>query len=327
MGFVLSAAWALALSGGVAAQSATVPLELKQQAARTNAFAAEEMLLAVAAAGKRLVAVGDHGVVLLSDDDGKSFRQAKAVPTRVTLNAVSCADEKNGWACGHWGSIIRTQDGGETWTLQRTDSQTDRPLFAIHASDARHAVAVGLWSLLLTTDDGGQNWRDVKLQTPPDGGKADRNLLGLFASGKRLYATAEKGLVLRSDDLGNSWTYLNTGYKGSFWSGVALKDGTLLVAGLRGTIYRSADEGKTWQAVPSGTQSSITALAEVGDGVVAVALDGIVLHSNDQGLSFKASQREDRTSLTAVIANGAAKPIAFSKRGVVAELLPVSANK
>jgi photosystem II stability/assembly factor-like uncharacterized protein len=134
-------------------------------------------------------------------------------------------------------------------------------------------------------------------------------------------------LVLRSDDLGNSWTYLNTGYKGSFWSGVALKDGTLLVAGLRGTIYRSADEGKTWQAVPSGTQSSITALAEVGDGVVAVALDGIVLHSNDQGLSFKASQREDRTSLTAVIANGAAKPIAFSKRGVVAELLPVSANK
>jgi hypothetical protein len=58
-----------------------------------------------------------------------------------------------------------------------------------------------------------------------------------------------------------------------------------------------------------------------------VALDGIVLHSSDHGLSFKASQREDRSSFTAVIANGAAKPIAFSKHGVVTELIPQTANR
>lgn len=313
---------AFQLASPVLAQAVSTPVPLQQRAARSNPHAAEEMLLATALADSRVVAVGDHGTVVLSDDGGKTFRQAKAVPTRVTLNGVSFSDARNGWASGHWGTIIRTVDGGETWTLQRTDTQTDRPLFAIHAIDARHGVAVGLWSLLLTTQDGGQHWQEVSLQAPPDGGKADRNLLGIFASGSTLYVAAERGAVLRSSDFGNSWTYLMTGYGGSFWTGTALKDGGLLVGGLRGTIYRSADAGKTWHAVESGTQSSVTGLSEAGGSVIAVALDGVVLQSKDNGASFKATQREDRTSLTSVIASTDGHyAIATSKHGIVADLI------
>lgn len=36
-------------------------------------------------AGERVVAVGDHGVVLLSDDQGKRFRQARSVPVSTQL--------------------------------------------------------------------------------------------------------------------------------------------------------------------------------------------------------------------------------------------------
>jgi photosystem II stability/assembly factor-like uncharacterized protein len=56
-------------------------------------------------------------------------------------------------------------------------------------------------------------------------------------------------MVLRSYDQGRSWTYLSTGYKGSFWTGAATSDGTLLVAGLRGSMYRSTDEGRSWLQV------------------------------------------------------------------------------
>lgn len=304
------------------------PEELKQQPARVRADAVNDMLLASAHAGSganaRIVAVGDHGTVLLSDDGGKRFRQAKAVPTRAALNAVSFADDKHGWAAGHWGSILVTVDGGETWTLQRTDTATDRPLFAIHFSDAEHGVAAGLWSLLLTTQDGGKTWNEVKLQAPPEGGKADRNLLGMFAAGKSLYIAAERGMVLRSDDQGATWTYHDTGYKGSFWTGLALKDGTLLAAGLRGTLYRSGDGGKTWKAVDSGTKSSITGLAETAEGVVAVGLDGVVLKSSDSGQTFKAFQRDDRQLFTAVIDGANGKAVAFSKHGVVNDLLPTA---
>ena len=43
-------------------------------------------IIAATLAGKRIVAVGDYGVVALSDD-GKKFRQAKSVPTRRRLNS------------------------------------------------------------------------------------------------------------------------------------------------------------------------------------------------------------------------------------------------
>lgn len=293
---------------------------LTQQQALKRSDAAKEMVLAATRAGRRLVSVGDYGIVLLSDDDGKSFRQASSVPTRATLTSVSFVDEKNGWAVGHWGVILGTVDGGEIWTLQRSDTSVDRPLFSVHFSDTEHGVAVGLWSLVLTTSDGGKTWGEVKLPPPPEGGKADRNLFALFANGKGgLFAAAERGTILRSDDRGATWTYHATGYKGSFWSGCALHDGTLLVGGLRGTIYRSADDGKTWSPVASGTQSPITGIAESGDRVHVVALDGVQLQSADRGMTFKSEQREDRLSLTAISVDASGMVKTYSTRGVVSD--------
>lgn len=300
------------------AAAAAEPATLEQQAAPRTAYASSEMILAATRAGQRLVAVGDHGVVLLSDDNGRNFHQARAVPTSATLTAVSFSDARHGWAVGHWGVILHTTDAGETWVLQRSDTSVDQPLFSVHFTDAEHGVAAGLWSLLLITADGGHVWKPVVLQPPPGGKRADRNLFAIFADHKNsLFIAAEKGTVLRSDDNGASWSYLNTGYRGSFWTGCALRDGTLLVAGLRGTVYRSADDGRTWKAVPSGTESSITDIIEDGAQVVAVGLDGIELHSRDGGLTFGVAQREDRLALTAVLAAAGGALRVFSKAGVV----------
>lgn len=309
----------LALGAGcLPAHAQGAAYALTQQPALKRTEATKEMVLAATRAGRRLVAVGDYGIVLLSDDDGGSFRQARSVPTRATLTSVSFADEKLGWAVGHWGVILHTADGGETWSLQRSDTAVDRPLFSVLFSDAGHGVAVGLWSLVLTTADGGRTWSEVKLPLPPDGGRADRNLFALFANARgSLFVAAERGTILRSDDQGATWTYHATGYKGSFWSGCALRDGTLLVGGLRGTIYRSADDGKTWNAVASGTQSSITGIAESGDRVYAVALDGVQLQSADRGKTFTSKQREDQLSLTAISVAAGGTVKTYSIRGVL----------
>ncbi len=316
---------ALCLQGAASAQpapatgSATVP---HISAARQVPYAAQAMVLASALAGSRLVAVGDHGVVLLSDDGGRTHRQARSVPVDVTLTSVAFSDVRNGWAAGHAGVILHTADGGETWTLQRKDLQEDRPLFAVHFFDAAHGVAVGLWSLVLTTDVGGATWRKVDLAPPEGARKADLNLLGLFTDARgRLFAAAEKGNVLRSDDQGRSWTYLPTGYQGSFWTGAATPDGTLLAAGLRGSLYRSGDDGRTWQRVETHSQSSITALQARGSTVVGAGLDGLVLRSADSGASFATEVRPDRLALTSVVA-GAGTPdrpdVFYSRQGPVA---------
>ena len=293
---------------------------LKPQPAVATSAATKAMMLGCARAGKRLVAVGDHGIVLLSDDEGKSFRQAKAVPVRSTLTAVSFADEKNGWAVGQWGVIVATGDGGESWQLQRMDTSVDQPLFSVWFKDKEHGWAVGLWSLVLTTKDGGKNWNAEKLPPPPGGGKTDRNLLKIFASGKgTLFIAAEQGTVLRSEDEGAHWSYASTGYKGSFWTGTVLKDGTVLVGGLRGTIYRSLDNGKSWKEAKSELKSSLTDFGEAGGKVVAVGLDGVVLESSDGGASFTGSQNDDRTPFTALAVTDGGSLVAFAKDGLVKE--------
>lgn len=307
------------------AQAAAEPAapKLEPRPAMVVPNASQAALLGSARAGKRLVSVGDHGVVLLSDDDGQRWRQAKAVPVRSLLNSVSFADDKHGWAVGHWGVVLATTDGGETWVLQRSDTAEDRPLFAVHAFDAQHLVAAGLWSLVLTSADGGRTWGAVKLPPPPaaDGKtakKADLNLFHLFADAQgRVFAAGERGYVLRSDDRGHSWTYLFSGYKGSFWTGASPAPGVLVAAGLRGSIYRSADDGKSWARVDSGSKSSITALLNRPSGLVALGLDGLVLRSSDQGASFAGVPRKDRAALTSGLARADGQEVLFSRQGVV----------
>ncbi|HSH90193.1 MAG TPA: hypothetical protein VK996_09400, partial [Ramlibacter sp.] len=147
------------------------------------------VLLAADKAGARLVAVGEHGVVALSDDQGITWRQARVVPTSVSLAAVRFADERSGWAVGHGGVILRTTDGGETWLRQADgrslaqaalaasarsadDRQTkaaqrlvddgpDKPLMDIIAFNAQQALVVGAYGLAFETADGGKTWTSV----------------------------------------------------------------------------------------------------------------------------------------------------------------------
>jgi photosystem II stability/assembly factor-like uncharacterized protein len=297
--------------------AAPVPASLKIQPAEATTAAAKAMILSSARAGKRIVAVGNHGIVLLSDTDGADFRQATSVPVRSTLSAVFFVDEKTGWAVGQWGVVLRTDDAGESWTLQRHDTSVDQPLFSVFFRDRQRGYAVGLWSLVIATADGGKSWTPVKLPPPPGAKKADRNLLKIFANRMgTLFVAAEQGMILKSYD-GENWTYLTTGYKGSFWTGIVLNNGTLLVGGLRGTIYRSADDGRSWREAKSGFKSSITDFAEAGGKVYATGLDGVLLESDDGGATFKGSQREDRLPYTALSVNSTGKLVKFSKQGVV----------
>ena len=309
--------WAAAMTAQAQAP-ATNGVALRKAPAQGSAAPQATPILGVTRAGDRLVAVGARGMVLLSDDDGRSWRQAQQVPVRSGLNAVAFADAKSGWAVGHDGAILLTVDGGEHWALQRFDDTSDQPLFSVYFSDARHGIAVGLWSLVRATTDGGSTWNAVKLPPPPGGGKTDRNLLRIFGGGaEAMYVAAERGTVLISKDAGVTWTYRDTGYKGSFWTGAVAPNGDVYVAGLRGSLYRSRDQGTTWQAVLSGTKSSLTDIAASGDEVVAVGLDGAISRSADRGATFKASQRDDRLALTALVLTKAGTWQTFSKQGVV----------
>lgn len=311
---------ALALcSTVVSAGAAEVKPELRIQPADHAKGGSRSAMMGGAMAGHRIVAVGDHGVVLLSDDGGKTYRQAKSVPVSSTLTSVSFADALHGWAVGHWGVILTTSDGGETWKIQRSDLHADQPLLSVYFKDSHEGWAVGLWSLLLHTTDGGATWVNVKLMPPPGSKEADRNLYSIFAAPDhgRMYIVSEHGLVLTSTD-GVDWEYQDTGYKGSLWAGTVLSDGVVLVGGLRGTVLRSSDHGKTWQEVKSGTTSSITGLAQLKDkSIAASALDGVVAKSTDGGVTFEAARAVEGLPNTAVVALDTGGAVLLSLGGPV----------
>ena len=270
-------------------------------------------IFAATLAGTRIVAVGDYGLINLSDD-GQTFRQAK-VPTRAPLTSVFFIDARQGWAVGHDGVVLGSSDGGESWQVLRDMRGKDQVLMSVWFENAEHGLAVGQFGLALETRDGGKTWAERVLV---DGEAGERHLLQLVPGAKGLlFVAAEAGTILRSEDAGAHWTAVQTDNKGSFWTGAALADGNLLMAGMRGHVYRSTDRGRHWQEVPSGTQQSLTGIVQRGDGTVRiVGLGGVSLLSKDGGQHFEATTRPDRAGMTA-ISRSTAGEVVFTASGTL----------
>ncbi|MBN3787676.1 YCF48-related protein [Burkholderia sp. Ac-20353] len=300
-------------ASGVSAPVGTVTLsDAEKQSDPTGA-----MLLGAALAGRRIVAVGEHGLIILSDDDGQHFRQAKKVPANSTLTSVAFIDAQHGWAVGHWGVVLQTSDGGESWTLQRSATTVDQPLFSVAFRDAHHGWAVGLWSLILTTDDGGHTWATRTLDKASGAGKDGLNLYGVFPGTRgTVYAVGEQGVVLKSTDDGVTWGATHTGYSGTLWTGVQADDGAIYVGGLRGHMFASTDDGANWHSVDSGVMGSITDLTASSAGVAGVALDGFVTLMRNGASAFVPHRLKGHQALTAIVVTGSGHRVVFAKSGV-----------
>jgi photosystem II stability/assembly factor-like uncharacterized protein len=268
--------------------------------------------LAVARAGDRLVAAGERGTVLWSDDGGKTWQQAR-VPVRAGLTALRFVDARTGWAVGHLGVILKTEDGGKTWTLQldglraaqalaavATDDASrraaqrlveegaDKPWFDLEALDARRAIAVGAYGLAMATRDGGRTWDPLPLRAVNPRGLHLYGVRAVGGPGGAWVIAGEQGLLLRSSDDGVSFTALASPYKGSFFGLLATRSGALLAYGLRGSVYRSGDAGTSWDKAELGTPVSLQAGLERADRgeLTLLAQNGELFVSTDDGHRF-----------------------------------------
>lgn len=259
-------------------------------------------LLAAAAAGQRLVAVGERGVVALSDDAGKSWRQARSVPTSATLTSVRFVDGSNGWAVGHGGVILTSANGGEQWLLQadgrplavsaqsaaearaaagdarspallKEGSQLvadgpDKPLFDLHFTDSRRGVVVGAYNLFFETTDGGKSWASAldRLDNPKS-----QHLYAIGTRGDTWLLAGEQGLLFRSCDGGKTFQRLASPYAGSWFALAAPAQGEWIVAGLRGHVFRSTDDGERWVAVAGAPPATFVSATALPDGSVLLA--------------------------------------------------------
>lgn len=253
------------------------------------------VLLGAARAGSRIVAVGERGIVIVSDDEARHWKQAGA-PVSVTLTAVKFADKDVGYAIGHGGVVLGTADGGRRWkrlldgrligrvmlaaakasgnaaALKSADRLVndgpDKPLLDMLVFDAKRVLVVGAYGIALFTEDGGASWSSwcARLDNPKE-----LHLYAVRQRGGRIAIAGEQGLVLQSLDGGASFKRLAVPYAGSFFTAELPDDGTIVVAGLRGNVWRSADDGASWVQVASPMPVSITASALRADGELLFA--------------------------------------------------------
>lgn len=274
--------------------------------------ASHSVLLNVTKIGNRIVAVGERGIIILSDDGGRSWKQG-SVPTSVSLTAVKFVSPMSGWAVGHSGVVIRTEDGGQTWVRQldgRTlaklaveyaqslpngaakdrlvaDAQRlesdgpDKPFLDIHFLNEKVGFVVGAYGIIFRTEDAGATWKPWMDHVDNPRGM---HFYAIDGVGDNVYIAGEQGLVLRSSDKGNKFTQATTPYKGTYFNLAVLPSGEVIVAGMKGNAFRSTDQGKSFKAVVNPVPVSFSAVTTLGDGTLIFANQaGMLLASNDKG--------------------------------------------
>jgi photosystem II stability/assembly factor-like uncharacterized protein len=317
---------------------------------------ARMVLLGIARAGRRLVSVGERGIIALSDDDGRTWRQVPA-PTSVSLTSLAFANAHDGWVAGHAGIVLRTTDGGEHWTRQLDGTTAaaliardaagvrtklgpalrklarelvadgaDAPLLAVHCFDARRVMVAGANGLLLQTSDGGTTWTSLFSRTDNVTG---RNYYAIAARERDVYVAGEQGLLLRSRDGARSFERVATPYDGTFF-GVALPGhGRVFVAGLRGHALLSSDGGAHFARVRSSVPVSFSSIALTRDGAAAVLTNqaGQLLTSMPAGRSIELVPGPPLLPLAGVVeaADGALVAVGFG--GAVRISAPAAAMK
>lgn len=294
----------LALGAWTTTASAAVTAVPADQYSVESAKASQSLMLDAVHAGARLVAVGDRGHILFSDDQGNTWTQAR-VPTRQLLTAVFFIDDKRGWAVGHDAQILASVDGGATWTKQFEDLAREAPLLDVMFLDARHGFAVGAYGALLETLDGGQHWQDVAERLDNE----EQLHLNAIAAVKDagLFIVGEQGSMFRSSDNGQTWSRVTGPYAGSLFGVIGTtQPRTLLAFGLRGNLLRSTDFGDSWQpielkAARGQLEFGLASATLLDDGsLVLVGNGGSVLRSHDDGQTFSVFNRADRIALAGV---------------------------
>lgn len=225
-------------------------------------------------------AVGHGGVVLHSDDGGASWRRQLAgheanqlaqrhfearaagdaqaarllqrekaqgadgsTPSFLDVHFVS---DSSGFVVGTFNRILRTDDGGQSWTpwMDRTDNPQDLHFYAVRGG-TRGLYLAGEQGMVWRLDAHTQRFEAAA--TPYKG-----TLFGLVATDAgTLLAFGMRGRLFRSDDQGRQWQPVGGVGSAGITAGAALPGGAVVLVDQAGGIALSRDSGQRFQPVPA----------------------------------------------------------------------------
>lgn len=306
----------LGLTMALAAPSAFAVPDLVETPARPTQLAPQSLLNDVERAGDRLVAVGERGHIIYSDDEGQSWTQAE-VPVSVTLNAVDFGTDQHGWAVGHSGAVLHSSDAGATWTLQLTGIQAAE--LAIASREDQIAALEEEIAEAPEEDKADLEWALDDLFFSLENMEADLEIGPVnpfldvwFEDENHGFVVGAYGMFLRTQDGGETWEDWGPNLENpqSFHLNAVTQvtGGGLVIVGEAGQIFVSVDGGDTWEARESPYDGSLFGAMGTGqvNEILVFGLRGNAFMSTDLGRSWRVVPNESGTTLTngAVVDDG-----------------------
>lgn len=161
------------------------------------------------------------------------------------------------------GKVLKTSDGGATWTEQSTGfTGFNETPACVYFWDENSGVAFGATGLtnyndqisVYTTDDGGDLWTivtgaDMPLQLPGEGMWIYGGNGSFAVAGDHIWFVTNGERIFRSANRGKSWTAHETGIgAANGLASIAFKDtlNGLVTTYLPNTLARTTDGGLTW---------------------------------------------------------------------------------
>ena len=239
--------------------------------------------------GNSLWAIGGHGLVLRSNDNGGEW---ESIASPGDFAALGMAIHKSQPVIvGQAGKAFKLSGDGENW--EPLDSGTDERLLDIATLSDGSQIAVGSFGAIVKRAAGSDGFTKVAVDWEAiieDGFEPHLYDVMQTKAGTILIG-AEFGMVLRSRNGGKTWSVQNTNDSSVF----ALHqggNGRLVGVGQAGYIISSKDDGVSWQASKSGTSANLLGVSSSGKTFAAVGVRA-VLKSDNGGRSWKAvSNRE-----------------------------------
>jgi len=210
-GWLIGDGGLIMMTGDLGASWQTPPGELPRGMAAHFDFAA------LAVRGPRCWIAGTPGTQVFHTADAGRTWTARPTGTNLPIHALAFVDDNRGWAVGALGTILATEDGGQTWRRQRSGG-TRVALLAMFAESAN--VPLELFARL-SANEGYLgvvevlNRRDVEIEPAADTNAADRLHEAAIAVGASDACTTwrfplrQAGLGMKAPRIIDVWDQIN----------------------------------------------------------------------------------------------------------------------
>jgi photosystem II stability/assembly factor-like uncharacterized protein len=250
-------------------------------------------LLDVSRSGDRLVAVGERGHILFTDDTGSSWQQA-TVPATANLNAVDFVSPQHGWAVGHEAVVLHSRDGGQTWEKQLDGFEAAKISLSAgkkRLSDLEAKQASGELDLSAEIDLAA--WRLEEAQRDISVGPAKPLMDVWFKNEQEGFVVGAYGYLYRTMDGGKTWmdaaTLIDNPDGMHLYAIDSVKGGDIYIAAEEGNVFRSRDGGDTWELLDLNYGGGLFGVvgSHTEGRVYIFGLRGNVFQSDDSGQSWR----------------------------------------